>query len=163
MNQAVVGKEGQVTQVLTNGWVNMFIHSLRLNEQVQQRYLTHIEPGRVVRMNLAHPAQETVPQQQPAASEAALIESFPELPHDLDGLVGGLDGDLFLETSHPMPLGEPLLIATCSLQHECQKHTVHIGSCQRRGICIIHMLDVDRCVKGKAWTCSCAQAQPTLS
>ena len=110
MNQAVVGKEGQVTQVLSNGWVNIFIHSLRVNEQVQQRYLAHIKPGRVVRTNPAHSAQDT--QQQPAASEAALIEDFPELPHDLDGLVGGLDGDLFLETSHPMSLGE----------HHCKLH-----------------------------------------
>ena len=107
MNQAVVGKDGQVTQVLTNGWVNIFIPSLKLNEQVQQRYLAHIEPGRVVRSNPAHPAQQTATQQQPFASEAALITDFPELPHDLDGLVGGLDGDLFLESSHPMSLGEP--------------------------------------------------------
>lgn len=112
MNQAVVGKDGQVTQVLTNGWVNIFIPSLKLNEQVQQRYLAHIEPGRVVRINPAHPAQETVTQQQPAVSEAALIADFPELPHDLDGLVGGLDGDLFLESSHPMSLGKPCHIAT---------------------------------------------------
>ncbi len=102
MNQAVVGKEGQVTQVLTNGWVNIFIPTLRLNEQVQQRYLAHIEPGRVVRMDPAHPSQS----QQPAITKAALIADFPELPHDLDGLVGGLDGDLFLETSHPMSLGQ---------------------------------------------------------
>lgn len=102
MNQAVVGKEGQVTQVLTNGWVNIFIPTLRLNEQVQQRYLAHTELGRVVRMDPAHPSLS----QQPAVTEAALIADFPELPHDLDGLVGGLDGDLFLETSHPMPLGE---------------------------------------------------------
>ena len=105
MNQAVVGKEGQVTQVLTNGWVNLFIPALRLNEQVQQRYLAHVEPGRVVQADPAHPASNGMLQQQPITSEAALMD-FPELPNDLDGLVSGLDGDLFLETSHAMSLGE---------------------------------------------------------
>ena len=56
----------------------------------------------------AHPSiQDTVQQQQrPAGNEAGLIDNFPELPHDLEGFVGGLDGDLFLESSHPMSLGE---------------------------------------------------------
>ena len=108
MNQSIVGKEGQVTQVLTNGWVNIFINSLRVNEQVQQRYLAHIEPGRVARGIPAHPSVPESMQQQPAGSEAGLIENFPDLPHDLDGFVGGLDGDLFLEGSHPMSLGMPL-------------------------------------------------------
>ena len=107
MNQSIVGKEGQVTQVASNGWVNIFINSLRVNEQVQQRYLAHIEPGRLPRGIPAHPSvQESLQQQQPASSEAGLIENFPELPHDLDGFVGGLDGDLFLEGSHPMSLGK---------------------------------------------------------
>lgn len=104
MNQSIVGKEGQVTQVLTNGWVNIFINSLRVNEQVQQRYLAHIEPGRVARGIPAHPSVQESLQQQPPSSEAGLIDSFPDLPHDLDGFVAGLDGDLFLESSHPMSL-----------------------------------------------------------
>ena len=103
MNQGVVGKEGQVTQVLTNGWVNLFIPALRLNEQVQQRYLAHIEPGRVVQPDPAHPSSSGMLQQQPTSSAAALMD-FPELPNDLDGF--GLEGDLFLETSHPMSLGK---------------------------------------------------------
>ncbi|KAL3139816.1 hypothetical protein ABBQ38_004114 [Trebouxia sp. C0009 RCD-2024] len=107
MNQSIVGKEGQVTQVLTNGWVNIFISSLRVNEQVQQRYLAHIEPGRVGRGIPAHPSGQESMQQQPASREAGLIDNFPDLPHDLDGFVGGLDGDLFLEGSHPMSLAMP--------------------------------------------------------
>lgn len=109
MNQSIVGREGQVTQVSTNGWVNIFINSLKVNEQVQQRYLAHIEPGRLARGIPAHPStQDSMQQQQqPAGSEAGLIDNFPELPHDLDGFVGGLDGDLFLESSHPISLGRP--------------------------------------------------------
>ena len=116
MNQSIVGREGQVTQVSTNGWVNIFINSLKVNEQVQQRYLAHIEPGRVARGIPAHPSvQDNLQQQQqPASSEAGLIENFPELPHDLDGFVGGLDGDLFLESSHPMSLGRTKAL----MQHE---------------------------------------------
>ena len=117
MNQSIVGREGQVTQVSTNGWVNIFINSLKVNEQVQQRYLAHIEPGRVARGIPAHPSVQDNLQQQPASSEAGLIENFPELPHDLDGFVGGLDGDLFLESSHPMSLGRLKAL----LQHEAQE------------------------------------------
>lgn len=122
MNQSIVGKEGQITQVLTNGWVNIFISSLRLNEQVQQRYLAHLEPGRVARGTPAHPSvQETVQQQQSAGIEAGLIDNFPELPHDLDGFVGGLDGDLFLDSSHPMSLGKHASsICNSMIQIPCQ-------------------------------------------
>lgn len=118
MNQSIVGREGQVTQVSSNGWVNIFINSLKVNEQVQQRYLAHIEPGRVARSIPAHPSgQDSLQQQQPAISEAGLIENFPELPHDLDGFVGGLDGDLFPENSHPMSLGRPSTL----LKHEAKE------------------------------------------
>ena len=123
MNQSIVGREGQVTQVSTNGWVSIFINSLKVNEQVQQRYLAHIEPGRVARGIPAHPSvQDSLQQQQqqqPASSEAGLIENFPELPHDLDGFVDGLDGDLFLESSHPMSLGGTQ--AQELLQHEAKE------------------------------------------
>ena len=132
MNQSIVGKEGQITQVLTNGWVNIFISSLKLNEQVQQRYLAHLEPGRVPRGTPAHPSvQETVQQQQTAGNEASLIDSFPELPHDLDGFVGGLDGDLFLDSSHPMSLGK----RACSMHS--QWHEAHTLSAV---LVMLHML-----------------------
>ena len=125
MNQNIVGREGQVTQVLSNGWVNIFIPSLKVNEHVQQRYLAHLAPGRLLQSGAAQLAHEGRPQMpahsQSAAAAAALsIADFPELPQDLD-LMSNLDGDLFGE--HASSLGERLVdllaMHTPNMQGNC--------------------------------------------
>lgn len=121
MNQSIVGREGQITQVLSNGWVNIFIPSLKVNEHVQQRYLAHTVPGRVLQSStsqLAHQGRSQLPLQSSAAATATAnaadlsIADFPELPQDLD-LMGNLDGDLFGDHTHASSLGKPSLLGLC--------------------------------------------------
>ena len=120
MKQGIVGQEGQVTQVLSNGWVNIFIPSLKVNEHVQQRYLAHMVPGRVLQgstSQLAHEGRSQMPAQSLAAGGAAAalsIADFPELPQDLD-LMSNLDGDLFGDASHASSLGEHCCIHSCCI------------------------------------------------
>lgn len=87
-----------------------FFAILKVNEHVQQRYLAHMVPGRLLQTGAAQLAHEG-PKSQTAlassASGAALsIADFPELPQDLD-LMSNLDGDLFGEAPHTTSLGKP--------------------------------------------------------
>lgn len=130
MNQSIVGREGQVTQVLSNGWVNIFIPSLKVNEHVQQRYLAHTVPGRMLQSSssqLATQSKAQVPQQPTTAAvnDAALsIVDFPELPQDLD-LMSNLDGDLFGDHAHASTLGKQGLLGA----FRCVKHQPLVRIC----------------------------------
>ena len=145
MNQNIVGREGQVTQVLSNGWVNIFIPSLKLNEHVQQRYLAHIAPGRLLQScaaQLAHEGRPRVPAHSSAAGAAAAaalsIADFPELPQDLD-LMSHLDGDLFGE--HASSLGEHVVGCAavrirnmCGVDDLCMHYNI---SLPKHAICLL--------------------------